>query len=373
MKKINLQQYNTSSQCFYFFDVLFKEKGIHKENYLMDNYITPSSYRRARAKKQSVGYEIIKHLCELFEYNITPIEIVNKIEKVATRVYNSMNYKIFTTYNDDLKYLESLRDKKYLITPVIDLLILFLKINSPQDPKYTIVENMDLYKKVKTYKNFYNEDLLTILELITLYFGSEKDEDARIKKYNNAMAYFILASQSFRNAKYVEALYYASKSKEICEEEGNIKRIISLNDIIMSSLLYVGNYEECYDLANKQMLILEATEAEKFEFKFATKFLVVSSIGLKDYDIIIEYLDGKDAMNLTCACCALIALYNINKKTYQERLNQILDFSSFDDESTKTFELFRKYLLKKDKSYLNEIKNEQIMPPLIKILKKTTI
>lgn len=372
MKKINLQQYNTSSQNFYFFDALFKEKGIHKENYLMDNYITPSSYRRARAKEQSVGYEIIKHLCELFDYNITPTEVVNKLEKVATRIYNSMNYKIFTTYNDDLEYLESIIDKKYLITPIIELLILFLKINSPQDPKYTILGNMDLFKKIKTYKIFYNEDLLIIYELITLYFGNEKDEDARIKKYNNAMAYFILASQSFRNGKYVEALYYSSKSKEICEEEGNIKRIISLNNIIMSSLLYVGNYEECYELANKQMLILEAAEAEKFEFKFTTKFLAVSAIGVKDYETIINIVSKEEAYNLTCIFCLIIAMYNIYKKEFNNVLADTIDFDSFDDESIKSFELLKKFLLKKDKTYLNYIQNEQIMPPLLKILKKTT-
>lgn len=374
MKKINLQQYYTSSQYFYFFDALFREMGIHKENFLMDNYITPSSYRRARAKEQSVGFEILNHLCELFEFVITPKDIVNKLEKLATRIYNSMNYKIFTTYDDDLAYLESIRYNKYLITPVIELLILFLKINSPKDPKYTIIENIDTFKRIKGYKIFFNEDLLIIYELVELYFDLEKEDDVRIKKYNNAMAYFILASQAFREEKYVEALYFASKSKEICEQEGNIKRIIALNRTIMSSLLYVGNYEECYDLANRQLLILESTQASDNEFKLAIKFLVVASIGIEDYKNVIESLDS-DIMpnyNITCILSLIVALYYDDKKTYLNRLNNLIDLESYPKEVLDDMETMKLFLIKKDKNYLFQFKSDKIMPPLLKILKKTT-
>ena len=68
--------------------------------------------------------------------------------------------------------------------------------------------NLDTFKRIKGYKIFFNEDLLIIYELVELYFDLEKEDDVRIKKYNNAMAYFILASQAFRE----ETLRFAGRS-----------------------------------------------------------------------------------------------------------------------------------------------------------------
>ena len=60
MKQFDLSVYKLSQLYFDLFDVYFKEYEIRKENYLIDNGITPSTYRQCRKCIYNMGFKIIK-------------------------------------------------------------------------------------------------------------------------------------------------------------------------------------------------------------------------------------------------------------------------------------------------------------------------
>lgn len=370
MKQFNFKVYKGNMQYLLFFDAMFREKQINKEFYLLDNNITPSSYRRARVAEHKIGKEIVLKISKNFGYQLTPKNVVDELEKLATKIYHAMNYKIFNSYEEDLKYLKELHKENYLINPVIELLILFLNINSNKSVKIIIPENLELYKKVKNYKPFFTDELLIIFDLTNIYFEGEYDEELRMRKYDNAIAYFILSSQSFRKERYVEALYYGYMSRNICEKEGSIKRVIYINEIIMSSLLHIGSYEECYNLSYRQILILESLGIDDNVMKFAKKFLIVALFGMKEYEQIIEILKNRQTFNLTEMTCLLVSKFYTNRKEYDRFLNEGIDYEMFDNNSLIYIKNLSKFLIKKDKKVLSELENNKIMLPVIKILKK---
>ena len=62
MYKIDLSDYKSTKYYFYLFDIMIKEKSIRKEELLMDNKISPSTYRRCRQLEQNIGFVIVEKL-----------------------------------------------------------------------------------------------------------------------------------------------------------------------------------------------------------------------------------------------------------------------------------------------------------------------
>lgn len=370
MRQFNFELYKGSKQYLLFFDALFKDRSMNKEYYLLDNDITPSSYRRARTTEQKVGMDIVAKIAKGFDFKVPSNELVDELEKLATKIYHYMNYKIYKTYDSDLEYLNNLLRENYLINPIVELLILFLNMNSTKSIRIVIDENLELYEKIKKYKTFYNDDLLLIYELLNVFFEAESDEAIRMKKYDNAMAYFILASQASINKRYIECLYYAYMSNEMCEKEGNIKRSIYLNETIMSSLLHIGSYEECFDLSQKHRLILEALDMGGYDMKVLDKFQVVAALGMKKYKYVIELLNNKKSATMTEVVCLIVSKYYTNKKEYEQYLSEGLNYDSFNKKTLESLEILKKFLTKKDKKLLIELENAKIMMPVLNILRK---
>ena len=370
MKTISLEIYKGSMPYFYFFDIKFKELSINKEHYLLDNDITPSSYRRARSTEQKVGMDIISKIAADLKFKVPSSELVDHLEKLSTKIYHYMNYKIYKTYESDLEYLTNLLKDNYIINPIIELLILFLNINSTKRVSVIKSENIKLYEKIKKYKLFYNDDLLSIYELLNIYFEAETDDSIKMKKYDSSMAYFILASQAALNKQYVECLYYAYMSNSLCEKESNIKRSIYLNETIMSSLLHIGSYEECYEVSLKHRLILESLDMNGYDMKTLDKFQAVALLGIKKYYQVIDLLENKKSATITEIVCMLVAKYYTNKKEYDYYLKEELNYKSFDIQSMKHIEIVHKFLTKKDRKSIIELENSKIMIPVLKIIKK---
>lgn len=370
MKKFNFEVYKGSSQYFLLFDVMFKERSLNKDHYLLDVGITPSSYRRARASEQNVGLTIMKTLTEKFEYKIPTDNLVDELEKFADKVYFNMNYKIYKGFEEDIQYLEKLIDQNYIIFPVLKLILLLLKINERKNIDVILEENLELYSEVARYKVFYTNELSEIFELLNIYFESKNNEDLIIKNYSNGMAYFILSSRSYYKNDYIGCLYFAYKAKDIFEKEGNIKRILYLNHNIMSSLLNVGNYDECYELASRQILILESLDADANDMKAAYKFLTVASLGQKNYNYVIELLKEKESLNLTEIVCLLISKFNLDKNEYTRYLKNEIDYDSFPSNMKNYLKVLDQYLNKRERKLLLKLENPKLMSCMLKILKK---
>lgn len=373
MKKIDLSNYKMTQIYFNFFDIYFKEHGIKKEFFLLDNDITPSTYRQCRKMECKIGHKIIKSLALKFLFKIPTDKVLDEIEELINNIYFDMYYKNYKFYNVYLETIDKFLKENYIIFPVLELVKLFLKISSNESISVILSNNEELFNRVRLYTLFYNESLMEIYELLYLSFEQNIKEDYWIKNYNNASAYFILASRSYIYKRYIETLFFAAKCKEILYQDGNVNRILYLNNTIMSSLIHVGNFEECYIVAFKQLKSLESLDLnDKFLLESCKKFFVISMLGKKDYNSILKRYTNEDTMNLTEILCVLISLHEkgINDKNltkYEEFYNE-LEVDKLDEEYAKVIILLNKFLLNKRKNDLYELLNLEIMQQFKKIL-----
>ena len=99
MKKIDLSNYKLTQIYFNFFDIYFKEKGIKKEFFLLDNDITPSTYRQCRKSECKIGSKIIKSLANKFLLKVPTIKLIDEIEGLLNNIYYDMYYKYYNLYD----------------------------------------------------------------------------------------------------------------------------------------------------------------------------------------------------------------------------------------------------------------------------------
>lgn len=369
MNEFNLEVYKGSSQYICFFDVYIKNQLINKEAFLIDEGITPSSYRRAKDNEQNIGKKIVAKLATRFNLNVPPVELITELEAFLNRVYYNMDYKILDTYDEDMKYIEDVESKNYIVFPVVKLIKLLLGINAPTYTTDTIEKYQPLYEEVKQYKVFYTAELLKIYELFEISFEDKLLAKAKFKQYDNDMAYFILASKCHSKKQYVESLYFANKSKTISFERGNFKRYFYLNYIVMNSLIKVESYDECFDIAYRQKFSLESLNIKGYELTIANNYIVLSLVGLEKYERVLNLLSNKTNYNVTELTCYLISLYMTNKNNYVEYFEKKLDLNSFPAEAREFFTLLNKYLVHSQKRVLNTLEYNNLSFPFIKNLK----
>lgn len=373
MKKIDLSNYKLTQIYFNFFDIYFKEKGIKKEIFLLDNDITPSTYRQCRKSECKIGSKIIKSLANMFSLKVPTIKLIDEIEDLLNNIYYDMYYKNYNSYDLYLETIENLLKENYIIFPFLELTKLFLKISSNDSISLIVSNNEELFNHVKMYTVFFNNSLSEIYELIYLSFEKSIKDACWIKNYNNASAYFILASRSYMNKSYIETLFFAEKCKEKLYQDGNVNRILYLNNTIMSSLIHVGNFEECYIVAFKQLKSLESLALNnEFLIDTCNKFLAISMLGKKDYDNVLNKFYNSDSLTLTIILCLLIALHEkgmIEKDfTKYDEFYKELEVDQLDEEYSDIIISLDKFLANKRKNDLHELLNFEIMQHFKKIL-----
>ena len=369
MKKIDLSVYKEFKQYFLFYDVIIKGEKSNKEEWLKANSLSPSSYRRAKEDGNKIGIEILKELNEKFSYNMIDNNIVDEIEKKINEIYFNIYYKKVELYAENMEWIEEWLEKKYIIEPILLLFKLLLIINSKIDPKRILVEYITLYNDIQKYINFLNADLQEVWEVISISFQNDINEEILSKTYKNELSYFTLSSKCILNGRYIEALYFADKAKQIFIKEENAKRIYHINLNLMSAYNYLEKYIECNLLAQKQMLALESYKCYENEYLFAQKHYIVSCLGLGEYNQIIDLLSKKNGLNKTEYCCILISKYKINKFEYDKYYHSLIT-STCSKNDLSYFELINKFINKNDKRLIEEIEKHRLTSSIIKILKK---
>lgn len=370
MKKFDFSEYKNSKIYFQMFDVLIREKVPNRDHFLIDNDIPASSYRRCRTIEQNVGRDIINKLANLLNLKTNTDEEIDQLEKFANKVYYQMTYKIYKSFEEDIEYIKKLLDENNILFPILELLLLFLYMNDNKSVSDVINENIELFKKIKKYNVFLTGKLNELYELVVIYFTGANKEELYLKTYDNAIAYTILSTQAYNRGDYIACLYFSNKAKEISEKEGNIRRIIRLNRNIMICLLYIGNYEECYELASRQILILESLDIEDSSLRLAEKVLIIASIGCEKYGNIIKLLNKKAELTLTEISCLLIAYFKLDRKQYELYLENELDLVKSEKKYLNYISNLNKFLKRPDKKYLNDLENDEIPKTLRKIFKK---
>lgn len=114
MKQFDLSVYKSSQPYFDLFDVYFKEHEIRKENYLIDNGITPSTYRQCRKGRYNMGFKIIKTLGKKFSLKVPSNEEIDQIKKILNDIYFDMYYQNYKLYDFYIEKIDELLNQKSL-------------------------------------------------------------------------------------------------------------------------------------------------------------------------------------------------------------------------------------------------------------------
>lgn len=369
MIKLNLDEYKHSSQYMYLFDAIIKEKIIiNKDAFLISQEIAPTSYRRARNSEQKVGEEILKNLSKYFGLRLVDESFIVKLEKLTNNIFFDVNYKVFEKYDKHLNLIEDLLSKNLIVYPILKLLRLFLRIFSNGNIAKLKEENKEEFLQIQKYYNFFNDSLREIYDLLILVYSNSFTKEMLAKKYSNGISYSIIAVNYRRQKEYYKSLYFAQKAKDIFIDENNYKRAIYMNYTILNDLASTLNFDDYYDLAHNQYLVVRAFNTSEVDKINCQKHMVCACIAKQKYDEVFDLLEDRQKMTLTELSCYVIAGYNTFgknfKKWYTENISQSISIKEFKDLIEKLVD----YLNEPEKRKLQVFYNTEMMESLIDIL-----
>lgn len=369
MIQISLTDYLQTKMFFQLFDALLKEESVNKEYFLESLGISPSSYRRAKNEEQKVGLQIVQILSEKFNLKAAPIELLDELEDLTNDIYFDMYYKIYDKYDLYLEKIEDLLKQDYNIYPIFKLLKLFLLINAPKFSDELYKEYIDLFNEVKKYKNFYNDSLRGIYNLFTLTFENNAIDYNLAKELYGGFSYYVASFRSWKDKKYTECLYYADKAKDILVRESNYKRIANLNFNIMSSLIYLNRFEECFELAFDQILMLESFAFQKSETKRTIKYLLPAAVGIGRYDFIVKRLKDSEVLSQVELVCYMIGLSQISLKEYEKFYNENIKVEGLNENTLNLIKNTNNYILCTNKENLQKLDEIPSLKYIVHVLK----
>lgn len=371
MKEFDFSIYKGTKQFFRLFDVYIKQFEKNKEVVFDKLDINNSSYRRARNTEQNVGKEILNKLTDFYNLKIPTILEIDKLCEFANKVYKNVYYRIDCDLHADINYIQEKIENKTLLFPIYNLLKLFLIVNLNKSPKQILNEYSNLYVDIKKYKDFYTIELLEVLEILSLFFEEEYNNDGWVTDFNNPMSYQILASKFYAKEKYIETIFFSMQAREILLKDQNFKRYIIVNHTLMSSLLYASNFKECLEIAKKHMMCVKSLNLSVYEQEITKKYLYTALLGLAEYDRIINELYDEQGFSLTTLTCLLVSLHCVSKNDkYKYFLNNNIVMKELKDTKKEFINGLTYYLSHRDKKLLNKFTNYDIMGSLIPILKK---
>lgn len=367
MSKIDLTVYKETKYYFQLFDILIRERKLTKEPFLKEIGISPSSYRKSRITERNAGEKISETLCEHLGYNKANYELVCSVEKLLNKVYKNIYYKIYTTYKEDLAYIDQLIDGNYIIFPILKLIKIFIIANSKMDADLFVENYYEIYDELQKYFSFFNEDLLEIFDIISLAFDERINENMIFKEYNNSLAYCSLSSRLWKDGKYLECLFLSQKTEEVLVKEQNYRRLVSLNVTRIYCLNALGNYQESYELSENMLATIKSFNEVDYESKYIVSHLALSCLPLKKYKYCSELLLNKNKVSLTDICCILIAKFFTNKKEYESLLEHYLGIVNNEDKFI--FKCLDGVLKRKNLKSLNALNSPKLIryfPDLLK-------
>lgn len=369
MNKISLKYYTKSNYQLQFFDLFMKNNGHRKEDVFKELYINNSSYRRAKEYSQKIGEEIVQKLCEKFDYSIIDDTKITEIEELLNNIYYDLYYKIYDSYDLYFQKINELIDNKSILEPFLVLFKLLMMVNANKSVNILYKENIDLYNNIKPFKKYFQNGFIEIYDVLSLFFEESLDECQWNHDFNNALAYQILGSKNYKSKKYIECIFYSYKSLDILIEDCNYKRVIQVNQMIISSLLNIGNYEETLALTTKQIKTIKSLSIFDSYYKNATNCYYISLLGLKKYEEILKDLNENNINNFITLTCYLVALYKTNENEYFRYYSEELDVNSYDEVYQKYFISLNKYLIENDKKILKELQISDLHTAFSKIFK----
>lgn len=369
MNEISLKEYKESRIYFNLFDILIKEKYQNKESYLKNNKISISSYRRAKINGTINGFKILNIINNDFGFLFVDNDILDDYEKKFNIIANMIYYQNNSNLEDFLLWIEEKLDSNYLIFPILMLFKLFIKINMSAQPLKFVDENINEYNSIAKYKNFFNDELKGIYELIELTFLNKLSEDVVSKKYKNELAYNILSTKCLLAKRYFESIYFSQIVKNNFLKKENYKRVLTINLNLMTAYNSIGKYEEAYIMSKNQINVLKAFKCEsEVEYTASREKYVLACLALSKFKEIIDVLTASNKLFKIELVCLLIAKYKIDSIEYEAYYNKLINKTN-----GSVFDLIIKIndlLVNNNVNIINDFDDYGIFEILIKILKK---
>lgn len=370
MHQISLQVYKESKQYLGLLEIIMKNQGLNKDEFLLSHKISPTSFRRARSSEQRVGVEIIEKLSKIFDYRVHTEEEIDQIEILVNQIYNEVYFKIYDNFDFFYEKIENELNNKSILFPILNLFKLFLLLNENKQRKDILMENQELFNDLQKYVSFYNQDLKEIYEIVKIQFLKDIPSEYMQKEYQNGLIYFSLASKYNFNKDFIASLYFADKARKIFLQEDNFLRIFFLNLICMHNYNSLGNYKKSYELASNQLLSMKSLGISSFIQTTTELHLVIAHLGLRNYEKVIELLSNKEVYQSTEVYSLLIAEFVVDKKGYQELYTSALRDNQNREGDLYIIQTLNSFLLKRDKNNLMKLEKSNMREMLVKILKK---
>lgn len=371
MIKISLLEYKTSSQYLYLFDAIIKEKiVINRDAFLEILKINPGTYRRAKNSEQKTGVKIVGKLSSYFNLAIVSKEYIHRLESLLNDIIYEVEYKVFEKYDKHLQKLNELLEENLIIFPILKLFIIFLNLFSDKNITITKNDNRSDFLELTKFYNFFNESLKEVYDLIQLVYCDNYDDKLLTKKYENGIGYSIISINYKRKKKYYESLYFANKAKDIFIKENNFKRAIYINNTILNNLVAIGDFEEYYELANKQYLTVRALDMSVRDKINCMKHVLTSCISLRKYNEVKRYCENKTLTTITEIFCYIIAQYYILKEEFSCWIEKFIDEKIKDKNGILFIKQLIEFLKKPEKSKLEIFKGSEILEALLVVLLK---
>lgn len=352
MKVIHLDLYKETKIYFHLFDFLIKEEQVIKDDFLQKLGISASSYRRARQSEQNIGKEIKLILAKYFNLRIHTDCEIDKIEDLFNNIYFDAYYKKFDNFDKYLSQLDKEIEAKSLLYPLFYLMKCFIIYNySEVEPSRKKIADL-LMQEILKLKKFFSNDFNELISLIEIAKGNFIEQNI---KSRSGLLYFTLASKMAQNNESIKALYYAQKARDIFLEQNNFLRTYYTNLILMLAYTGISDFQSCYDLAQKQLLSLDAFKnPDKKLYYTTTNHFIIASLGLKRYNETLDLIGESENYPRTAQYCRLVALYMTNKTKYKNELEKLLKDDNPDE--NKVLEALNLVLTKKNKEALALIK-----------------
>jgi len=368
MIEFDFSIYNTSSKYVVLFDSYINIVGDSRVKLFENLMINRSTFYRGKEQENIINYSIINKLALHYNMPRATSSLVKEVEKLANKVYNNMYYMIYDFYEEDMYHIDNKINRNVILFPILKLLKLLMLVCNSRDILVQSKETEKLYYEVKEYSAFFEDKLNTVLDIISLIFEGEKTKENVLKRYDNALAYEILCKISYKDNDYIEALYFANKAKEIYSKEMNFKRIISVNRIIISSLLHVGKYEQAYQILKHQKLCVRTFGNDPIDTAVTNMDMYIALLGLEKYETIINMLKNKKPLNTIEYICYLTSLYKANVKEYFQHINNELDNYSSNINDMNLIRLLILYFKSNNEKFFDTLKDDKIYAPILKIL-----
>ena len=174
---------------------------------MIEQGISPSSYRRARNSEQNIGYEIIENLSAYFGFNVLSSKEIDEMEELLNQMYNEAYYKIYDNFELFFKRIKEELENKNILFPILQLLKIFLDMNELKLKEDMIDQNKILFEELKRFSKFFTKDIKEIYEVISIQYLEDISEEYATKDCSNGLIYYSLCSSySFKKRIYKKSL-----------------------------------------------------------------------------------------------------------------------------------------------------------------------